>query len=257
MNRTLGIALLFVSVRALAQVEVDRPILLTAPVISERQVIGLVDPVEETDVIRTGAAQQGMAHWATVGGSATAIQLTMDAPPPQYRNGELLRFMPNASASGMVTVSVNGLAAVPVVRNDRLPVAAGEIEAGRMVEIEFRDSVFVLLGRADEGCPTGFLSANDRLCMQQNENPARNFFDAASYCLERGARLCSWDDHYYACTVLNGQLTGVFDDWEWIDDTSDHTHTADQVGRYSCMSQRSIGALVTETANFRCCYWKK
>ncbi len=43
-------------------------------------------------------------------------------------------------------------------------------------------------------------------------------------------------------------------EWEWIDDTSNHTHTANQVGRFSCQSQRSANVIVTMTGNTRCCY---
>lgn len=256
--RNLALALLLAAAQALpAQVELDAPIVFTAADSSARQVEGLTTPVDTSDLLVTGAAQSGWAHWCTAVGNGTPYVLTSRSPQAALRTGTLVRFVVPQQGGQAASIDLDGHGPRPLRRPDGLAPGWGQLEAGQVAEVEYRDSVFVLLNAGTEGCPAGFLAANDRLCMQVDPNTALNFYDAAAHCLARGGSLCTWDEYYFACFTLQGQLNGLFDDWEWIDDTSDHTHTADQSGRWSCRSQRSIGALVTETANFRCCLRKR
>lgn len=239
------------------QVHVDVPLHLTATDSTQRQVEGLAAPLHESDLITLGTARQGAVHWGTTGGNATAITLTLSPPAGAYSNGMLVRFLPTLRSAGQVTLNVDGLGAVPLRAHEGARVPWGLLEPGRIAEAIFVDSVFVLRARALQGCPPGYVQANERLCIQAGDGGTNmSFYDASLYCMDRGARLCSWDEYIHACNAVQGQLTGLFDDWEWLDDTSDHTHTADQVGRWNCHSQRSMGATdhPLNHAKPRCCY---
>lgn len=240
---------------AAAQVHVDRPLVLTAADSSARSVSGLAPAVTGNGLITLGDARSGRYRWAQVGGTGMALTLSLDPPCEAYVSGLGVRFLPNAPGSGPVTFNVNGLGAKRVYRGDGTLVTAGELEPGVITQAIYADTAFFLTARAAEGCPTGFLSARPSLCFMQHDTLNLSVYNATKWCMDRGARLCTWDEYIQACTALQAQLSGLFDDWEWIDDTSDHTHTGNQAGRYGCRSQRSWGAVEDPNnyARVRCC----
>ena len=257
MNRLLStIALAFVSVCALAQVHLDKPLQLTSPQDSLRQIDALAAPSDPTSLITLGAAQQAAVNWYTVTGGTNIIQLSGSPQAAGYSNGMLIRWMPQSAKAGSVRVNVDGLGTRSVYRSDGLQASEGQVSAGQVVEMIYMDTAFFIMGRSNTDCPTGYLRISDEFCMQQNDTLSVSIFTAIGHCFARGARLCTWDEYVMACTVQGAQLSGLFDDWEWIDDTSDHTHTADQVGRFGCRSQRAMDA-AEHPNNYgvvRCCY---
>jgi hypothetical protein len=244
------------AVQGEAQIHIDRPLVLTSPDSAQRQISGLGAASEGTSLIRLVDAQAGVHQWAQVGGTASAIALVMDPPCTAYTNGLMVRFVPAASAAGTLTFNVDGLGARPVYRSDGLRPILGQVQLGRMVEAIYADSAFFLQGRAAAACPEGYLQANASVCLMRNDSLNMSVYNANNWCMSRGARLCNWDEYISACTTLQGQLEGMFDDWEWVDGTADHTHTAVQAGRYSCRTERSWGALENNNnyARVRCCY---
>lgn len=242
-----------------AQVHVDKPVVLTSGNAADRHVDGIAPATDGTSLITAGAGQSGQYHWATASGTAMALQLTSTPSCNAYTSGLELRFMPVASSFGSVTVNVDGLGARKVYRTDGLPVSAGQMQPGSIVSILYVDTAFFLGDRARTGCPAGFLPVNGQYCVQRNDTANLSIFNATKWCNDRGARLCSWGEYLHACTVQQAQMQGMFDDWEWIDDSSDHTHTAVQAGRYTCVSERSYGAIEDPNnfARVRCCFTLK
>ena len=248
--------LLTLALSTAAQVELDGPLRFTAADSALRQVEGLGTAQAEEDLITLDAARRGALHWASTGGTASAMTLTARPTATAYRNGLRLRFIPSTSSVASTTLNVDGLGAAPLVGGDGRAPLPGALQAGRLAEVVWTDTAFLLLPRPADGCPVGYLQVNDGLCMQQDDGANVSVFTAVRQCADQGARLCTWDEYLHACTVLGGQLTDLFNDWEWIDDTSDHTHTANQAGRYYCAQQRAIGA-VEHPNNYgrvRCCH---
>jgi hypothetical protein len=244
MKQLITLVFLLVLQGASGQVVLDKPLRFTSTDSTQRQVNGPLLASSEDALIGTAAAQQGAANGAVASGTAMTVQLAMDPPCESYRNGLLIRWQPIAAGAGAVRLNVDGLGNRPLYRGDGLPVGQGELAIGSMAEAVFMDTAFFLQHRARTACPDGFVAVNSSLCM---------------YCSTRGARLCTWDEYLFACTAQQGQYEGLFDSWEWMDDTSDHTHTANQVGRWACRSQRSIGAVdhPNNYGSVRCCYWRK
>ncbi|MBK8339009.1 MAG: hypothetical protein IPK99_02900 [Flavobacteriales bacterium] len=241
---------------ACAQVSVDKPVQFTAADPAQRQVSGLGSPTQEDALIDLHTARIGSVHWAQAGGTAAAISLSMTPAAGAYRDGLRLRFIPAIANGATVTLNVDGLGAVPLVGPEGIAPPVGLLAPGRVAEVIYSDSVFTISARTTHGCPVGFLQANDRLCIQESEGANVSIFTAVQQCTAKGAAVCSWDEYIHACTLLSGQLTNLFNDWEWIDGTSDHTHTANQAGRYYCGQQRSIPAAEHPSAfaRARCCY---
>jgi hypothetical protein len=255
-TRTIYIALLVVGPAAMGQVHLNKPLVLTAPDSTQRSIEGLAPASQENALITLDGARSGAYHWGQAGGNGTALTLALQPVCAGYANGLSVRFMPVTPASGAVTLNVDGLGARPIYRGDGLLVSAGQLQPGIIAEAVYADSAFFLRSRAAQGCPTGYLQANSRLCLMRNDTINLSIYNAGKWCTDRGAMLCTWDEYIAACTALLPQLEGTFDDWEWVDDTSDHTHTGVQVGRYACRTQRSWGAQEDPNnyARVRCCY---
>lgn len=244
---------------AVAQVHVDKPVVFTSGADAERQVQGLAPAASTTSLITATGGQSGRYHWAQAAGTAMAITLSLDPPWAAYLDGSELRFMPVANSFGPVTVNVDGLGARHVYRGDGLPISAGQMGPGTIVSLIYADTAFFLTDRSRAGCPDGFLPVNGQYCIQRNDTVNLSVFNATKWCNDRGARLCSWGEYLHACTVQQSQMEGMFNDWEWIDDSADHTHTGVQAGRYTCLSERSYGAIENPNnyARTRCCFTLK
>jgi hypothetical protein len=239
-----------------AQVRSDKPIVLDAAAVEERTITGTTTALDGSDLITLGDARNGTYHLAGTGGTAQAIALTLTPACVAYAPGLSIRFAATALAAGPVTVNVDGLGPKRLLRSDRQNPAFGDILPGGMVEATYVDTAFILTQRAFEACPTNFRRVNDRLCIQYNDTLNVSIFTASDWCMQRGARLCSWDEYIQACTALDDVLEGFYDDWEWIDDTNDHTHTAVQAGRWNCRVNRGTPAIEASSSfgRVRCCY---
>ena len=236
-----------------AQVAVDVPIRMTgAP--SDRQVQDLGPP---TDATALGTVEGSIAtawRWTTAQAQGNALALDAEPDVSAYRDGLLLRFLAPVAMSGNLTVSVDGLTALPFVRPDGSPPVMGQVQQGVICEVMQAQGRFILMSAAERGCPPTTVRVNERFCIDQASVPNLLFREAADRCAVRGGKLCTWDEYHAACVLVLPQLTGMFDEWEWMDDTSNHTYTVDQVGRASCNSQRSQGVPTERTGDTRCCY---
>ena len=251
--RTILILSLSICTAVHGQVEFDAPIRATGPD-GERGIIGLADPVSGTAGITVNVASSGQLHWATA--TAQTDTLTLDVIPAvdAYREGLLLRF--NAVGSDQVKgwLRVGALPSLPVIRNDGQPIDPAPLGLGSVAEILYHEETWILLNANYSSCPSGSVAVNDRLCIEAVAFPGLKIYQSIERCGNRGGKLCTWDEYVAACTLIGPQLSGLFDEWEWIDDTSNHTHTADQVGRYTCQSQRAANAITLIVGDTRCCY---
>lgn len=236
------------------QLTIDKPIVLTGATANDRRVEGLGAPQDLNDLVNVGAAQDGSLLFGTTAGTGNAVQLTLQPPTGAYANGLRVRWIGLVENTGSVTIDVDGLGAKPLRDRAGLPLGIGALRAGQAVEALYADSVFILTSAEPSGCPEGYVAANANFCIMQDEGPALNWYEAAAYCADRGGALCTLDQFLFSCHTLQGQLNDLFDNWEWIDDTSDHTHSADQINRWSCISMFNISASLTDLGRTRCCY---
>lgn len=94
-----------------------------------------------------GQVQDGAALYAGVaGGTADAITISLSPAITAYAAGQSFRFVANATNTGAVTLSVNGLSAATVAKGDGLTaLAAGDIPADHLVTVQ-HDGVRFRLG---------------------------------------------------------------------------------------------------------------
>ncbi len=233
-----------------AQVTVDGPVQLTgAP--ADRRIVGVAAPVDGSAAITVGTALLGTGHWATASVEADTVVLQLTPATSTLNDGLLIRFAAPTDLGGPIHLRVDGAPALALRRPDGLVPLSGQITSGAVCEVILNGGAYVLLAPASRGCAPGWSLVHERLCIETQDTPGLNFHQAATRCAEVGGRLCTWDEYHVACTLLESQLLGLFDGWEWIDDTSNHTHTGDQAGSTDCAAQRS--AVPLNAFQTRCC----
>jgi len=251
MKHILTLALCLCAGATMAQVLLDKSVHFTGTE-NERTVQDLAAPTDATSLLSVGTWVSGAAIWAEASNVGNTLQLTTQPATP-LQAGSILRFTASASIHGALLVQVDGATPKPLVRPDGLPPVMGQVILGMVAEV-FHDGIrFVLMNSASSECPPNTIQVNGRYCIDANAGPALGFYEAVDRCALRGGKLCRWDEYHHACAVLGVQLQGMFNDWEWIDDTANHTHLASQAGRTTCMSQQTASSLVTPTSS-RCCY---
>lgn len=242
------------AVRMDAQVRSTNSLRLTGET-GERRIDGLAEPmVGNAAVTVSGSLASGGFAWSSATQLVDTIVLTSQPPLEAYADGTLLRFTAPALINGQVFLKVQGLPAFPLVRTDGLPLVRGQVPQGYITEVIHVGGRFFVMNTTGSGCPPGFLQAHESLCFEANATTGLLFKQGVERCAALGGKLCNWDEYLAACTILEGQLSNLFVDWEWMDDSSNHGHGADQVGRYTCLSQRHYGQIPVNPANTRCCY---
>ncbi len=247
--------LLFTATWCRAQVQVGTAIEFTGASDADRAIQGLAAPVRDDAAITVeGALLTGGYTWCDASFNAGTLVLQATPTVSVYADGLLLRFAAPGAVHGNLNIQCGSLPAVPLQRVDGLAPMPGQLVAGRIVEVLYADGRFLLLNAMEAGCPAGFLLANERICMEVTATPNMLYHDGLARCADMGAKMCTWDEYIAGCTALQGQLQNLFADWEWLDDSSNHAHGADQAGRTTCLSQRHISPIPTYLSSVRCCY---
>ncbi len=250
--RLLLLVILFLPFSLCAQVDVGTNIRFTG-VDEARGVDGIAPAAVGSAAITVEASLLGTAHWAEATVTGQQITLASTIPVEEYHAGMILRFIWPQDLHGPIDLRTEGLPELPLLRTDGLAFSPGQLAPGTVAEIVQAVDRWILLGPGAHGCPPGALPVHARLCMDQSSSGLLSIYNAMDHCQAKGGKLCTWDEYYAGCQSLQGQLNGAFTEWEWLDDTSNHTHTADQAGRYTCMSQRSSNPVLVQ-GKARCCY---
>lgn len=234
-----------------AQVHLSRDLQVSGDP-SERRIDGLSDPLDISAAITVDGAVLGGAHWTQATLDVDTLLISLSPPETTLRDGLVIRFKAPTHLFGPLYVRHDMLGPLPLVRRDGLDIVRGQLIMNGIAEVVLAGDHFVLTSSVTSGCPPASLPVNERLCMDINETTGYSIFQGADHCAERGGKLCTWGEYYAGCTILGTALNGRFDNWEWVDDSSNHTHTGVQAGRTTCMSQRAAQPL--PAASTRCCY---
>lgn len=234
-----------------AQVELSAPLLFTGTT-DQRQVEGLGTPISGTSAITVEFATLGAGHWCQAQLVTDSLVLSIEPAVTSLQDGLLLRFQNPSARFGPTWIKVVGHSAKRLLRRDGLDPVRAELESGAVCEVVFQGDRFILTSPPVTGCPSNAVPVNANYCIQTGRRTTVTHPEATQFCAQLGGRLCTWDEYYVACTLVGNQLTGRFVDWEWINDTSDHTHTGNQMGRTNCNSLRTM---IPSTVNsVRCCF---
>jgi hypothetical protein len=248
------LALMVSSLPSHAQVTLDVPIRFIGPD-SSRSIDGLADPGSSSAAVSYGALLRGLPHWSEASSIPSGFDLALAVASTSFPEGTLLRFLSPATIYGPTTITVNGATPLPLLRPDGMHPVESDLVQGLIIEVMRAGDGWVLVSPGVSGCPPRSFRVNTRFCIDSLRSPiTMNMHDAMDYCADRGGKLCRWDEFIHACSTNTGQMAGLFVDWEWVDDTANHVHQGLQVGRTTCLSQRSTSLNALHST--RCCYTK-
>ncbi|MGV3637906.1 MAG: hypothetical protein ACO1NQ_09690 [Flavobacteriales bacterium] len=240
-----------------AQVELDRPLTLTGPDASDRQVLGLPTSSDPDAVLTTSLAQSNAYRNATpVVGEGWSVSLgSLSGPPPA---GTHLIITAPSSSSGAIELLVNGNGPYPVLNGPNEPLLGEDVPSGTLLSVVSDGSAFhVLNGHVAprRPCPSGTVMVNQHYCIEQGKRPVADFFTAIDTCSALGLRLCGWSEFLIACQrAAELGLAQPTNSWECTNGASNENNCARNVGAGSCLSAGN--AFITGSTNrqYRCCY---
>ncbi|HRH70962.1 MAG TPA: hypothetical protein PLB89_15780 [Flavobacteriales bacterium] len=239
-----------------AQVIIDRSVILTGSTDTQRQVIGLEAPQDDTELQTAGTEGPGQYRVAgpVTGNTWTVVLPALNAPQP----GTHVVVRAPLALPGGITLLLNSSGPYPVLLADGNALEGTDLAEGLLLSLVFDGSAFrVLNGTADlpRTCATGSVPVNRQFCMETTQRAPKNFFDAALECHADGLRLCRWGEFYAACeraTELG--LLQMTDGWEWTNNSSNEDNSVRIVGASGqCMSAGNALASGSADRAFRCC----
>lgn len=238
------------------QVRSDRAIVLEGADPADRAVRGLKDPVTADEAMNAGAIQGGGYLYAEVSGDDWQAVLQPAVPSP-VAGLRILLHVANGN-TGPVTLSVNGSAPIPVLKNGDQPLSPGDVQSGATASVVFDGTAFQLIDARRierKPCPDGTVAVNAMYCIETAQHDSIDFPEAVNVCGALGMRICSWAQFYLAC--YNAGSLGITDltgDWEWTDDTGNSPGQLRVVGQSSC-TQASVGTgWDVQARYFHCCF---
>lgn len=258
MNRTVfAIALLVLaSLHGHGQWHVPTNVELTGATDPERQVVGLA---AAPDAATSGVPAIADRVLTTTFGTATGTaQLNLDLQPAiaAYTPGLNVTFVPQNANDSAVTLNVNGLGAVPLIKGWGLLLDSADLRPGMPVTAVYDGAAFQIVSQLYGGCPAGFIPTSRDLCIETTPGDTISYYAANVACVAKNARLCSFAEWYQGCSMSGGILSSVLS-YEWVDSAANDTNKAKRVGQNSTLS---IGcdlggpALPLTRSRYRCCY---
>ena len=237
------------------QVEVDRHIEFTNPDDSLRNIDFTGNPTDKSSGVSIkSSVHSPISFIEDVSFDVNRINLNVSYANFSLLEGTLFEFICPTDNTNAVEISINNQSYFPLVAPDLTELPSGEIKQGDIIRMVFDGNKFQLLNKiGDSSCPSGdYLAVDNKFCIERNTHPEMSWHDAVKYCMDRGARLCSWDEFGRACDILNDGTNDFTDYWEWVNTKGDHSYGARVVGRNGCQEGTSQNAELTP-ARFRCC----
>jgi len=238
-----------------AQWNVPTNVEFTGSAPGDRQVLGLSAPGGPTSGV---PALADRALLTTMGTATGVDQLTLDLQPAiaAYTPGLQVTFVPQNANDTAVTLNVNGLGAVAVVKGWGTALDSADLQPGMPVTAVFDGAAFQIVTQLYRGCPQGFIPASRDYCIETTPGDTISYYAANVACVEKNARLCSFAEWYQGCAMTGGILSSILS-YEWVDSAANDTNKAKRVGQNSTLSIGcDLGGPATPLtrSRYRCCY---
>lgn len=238
-----------------AQWNMPGRLVLDGPDPQDRRVTGSGSPTDAGDGVSAATARDQFAVFATATGT-DQLSITLQPAPTAYVSGMIVSLEPTAANTGPVTLDVNGLGPLPVVKHATLPLDSGDLRTGIPALLVFDGTAFQWSGPADPACPAGYMAISRDVCMQSTTNDPITFFGANVQCVARGARLCTMGEWYQGCSMPGGFAAGLAA-YEWVDHAANNSSDAkrmgmNDLGQIGCKNGGLAAPLTTHV--YRCCW---
>jgi len=179
------------------------------------------------------------------------------SPPLQaYFPGLRVSIVPDTGNTGPVLLRIDALPPVPVHRGVNMDLDSGEVRAHVPMLLIHDGAAFQVVGPLDVPCDPGYFPISRDACIQRSPNAPVTFWQALIQCHDQGARLCSFNEWFSACTQADGLFPSIMG-WEWVDHAANNADLTKQMGLNNqtlipdCFS--GSRAQPSITSYFRCC----
>lgn len=258
MRNVITYTMVFVAISLNAQLHSDKPVQFMAADSSERQIENLAYPLGSDHAANAYSIQSGQMTF-DVTTQLNVISVTMNPPLTAYVEGTRLNIRVDTNNSGAVTLDVDGLGPVPVVKGVDGSLDSNDIVMNEVISVIHDGTNFQLVAAMHNECPLGFVQVNAEYCIEIDEHPDAHFWGALEGCKALNATLCNYPDWLYACNNAGLGLNDMIGNYEWVGDAYDHSYTGTKVGETDCLDMTFQYAYVTGGYEipYRCCYYIK
>ena len=240
---------------SVAQIEVDNKIIFEGDT-TKHQIQNLSESKEASNLVTVSENITNKLEFYTAYGQDT---LTLNSNNfDSLTNGMNLYIKLLSTNSGPTFLDINNLGNKEIVNSNLVSLDSGEIVINQIIHLVYYSNKFVLMAtNKTKECPLGFVSISDNYCIELNEKPSViTYNDAQSYCFNKGARVCTLNEWYYACKTKESSINGMFGNYEWVDDGSNHGNDAVRIAAGSDCTNNSSSPAHFLTGYIRCCYSK-
>ncbi len=210
----------------MAQVRVDRPIVLTGTDDGARQVLGLPSASSPWHLLDAATEQDGTHRFVAMDeGPSWSVEVAGLAGPPVA--GTALMLAPGSLPKGPLFLTVNGAGPFALTWGGHTPFHGADANGAAILSLVFDGEGFqVLNGQLHQRreCPDDMVAVNDHYCIDLLEHDLTDWYTAAMTCAQENKRLCSWGEFYVAC--VNSAELGVPDlsgNGEWTNSSANFT----------------------------------
>jgi hypothetical protein len=243
----------------IGQLEVPVHVELDGAASSDRQILGLADPVDADAAASVDAVRSATMSTTEVTGTS-ALSGSLLPALPAYIPGMLFTITPDEANAPGATLELNDLGPMPIVKWGQLPLDSADLMPGMPARLVYDGTRFLLLNNAYRPCPAGYSASSAISCIADSVLSSANFHQATMACDAVGARLCSFGEWTSACRTKPGFL-GSVTEYEWVGDGANSAADGKLVGAGSngptelpgiaCEYGITSGNLAVR--RFRCC----
>jgi hypothetical protein len=249
------VALFWAGISTYSQVQINKRILFDS-VNTNRTIEGIVLAYDSTSGIPYSAYLKTSLNYIENQTGDSTLNIHLPTPLAFYPEGFELFIHATTPNPGVLFLKIDNLNKVEVRKSDSLKLLANEIVKDQIFKVIYTGTYFMLVSPSALKCPTGFVNVNDNFCIEPDERAATTYLSAVDSCFSINAHLCTWGQWYYACQKTSLGLLNMTNNYEYIDDTSDHSNTVLISGNGSCTTTYSFTITDKGTYSYRCCYNK-
>lgn len=252
MYKVLSILIIYFNILVCwGQIYIDNSIELSNTNASSRQIKNLGDVYDSTNITSAGDVQNNNLIFIEASGTDSIYGATQFDYVP-YIAGTALIVKIDSNNSSSVTININGYGEKNILKNVSDTLITNDLLAGQLIYLIYDGVNFQMINSIEKFCPSGFIEVNKSYCIQQDENPAQNLWNAVLNCKNKGAKLCTWHEWYYACQKSSLSLSNMTNNFEWLNCPVNNPNQSGVMGDGDCVTGSANAA--TTLRNFRCCY---
>ena len=250
------IALIALCNFALAQVEINKPIVFTAKD-DVNNVVKNISTTSDSDLISAKEAIFNQYQYAVTSLVSDTIYAKFTPEISELNIGLKIYLKLSSSNYSITYIKIDNLPKKRIYINHNSDISSN-LNNDEVIVAIYDGTSFQIIKNIDQQktCPSGFVEINNSYCVSQFRQGPGNFKDNYDYCRDQNARICSWAEWYYACKNNSGQIIDMeLSGNEWTNSGGNNSNSAKVAGNNRCEAN-GFGDIQSGSFYFRCCFSK-